>query len=531
MCNAGFVTCNGGQGGTTCETNTQNDPSNCGTCGHVCVLPNATAGCTNGVCSILSCATGWADCDGIVMDGCETFVQGDPKNCGACTSLDGGVPDGGAPDGGAPDSGVPDSGVPDGGHGGSSTVCQGMQTCLNGLCSISCPTGFGDCAMTGTVCQTPLNTNQNCGACGQVCNLPNSTSQCTMTMTDPPVPLCVVAKCNPGWANCTTSLTNGCQTNTQTDPTNCGSCGNVCTTKNGTPVCNGGACGIGSCNPGWSHCNGSPGNDCDTPIGTVSNCSMCGDVCSTTNGTPACVGGHCAVGTCNAPFINCPGDGTNCATNPQTDNNNCGGCGQVCDAATCGGMMKNVSNAACMGGMCEISMCTAGWDDNDMQCADGCECQLSTVSSKCAGAFSLGSIPPLAAAVSHTSNLFPAAPNTAYYTVTFSGNTDVTNYHPRITITDPLGEFVMDVTSDCSTLISNCNTMGANETVNAMGVTTWETSYSGPNPQGDPTSKDPTGVSNFTSISPGSAGTVYVKVYRKVAVTACNNAYTITASN
>jgi hypothetical protein len=216
----------------------------------------------------------------------------------------------------------------------------------------------------------------------------------------------------------------------------------------------------------------------------------------------------------------------------MTDNNNCGGCTQVCNANTCGGAGHNVTNAGCVNGMCEILMCVPGWDDSDTQCADGCECQLSSVPTKCgAGAYSLGSLPPLAQAVTHTSNLFPAVPNGAYYTVSFSGNTDVVNYHPKITLTDPLGEFVMDVTSDCTTLISNCNTAGANETVNAMGVTTWETSYNGPNPQGDPTSKTPAGASNFTAISPGSAGTVYVKVYRKVAATACNNAYTITASN
>ncbi len=130
----------------------------------------------------------------------------------------------------------------------------------------------------------------------------------------------------------------------------------------------------------------------------------------------------------------------------------------------------------------------------------------------------------LSAAQVHTSNLFPATPNAAYYTVTFTGNdTDVVNYHPKITLTDPLGEFVMDITTDCTTLIATCNTGG--DTGTSDGVTTWEMKYTA----GDPNSKAPDGTtSNFDPIPlPGTGGTVYIKVYRKVALTKCSNAYTL----
>jgi hypothetical protein len=139
-------------------------------------------------------------------------------------------------------------------------------------------------------------------------------------------------------------------------------------------------------------------------------------------------------------------------------------------------------------------------------------------------------VPVGAAPSTHTSNLFPASPNAAYYTVTFTGEAN-TAFHPRITLTDPLNEFVMDVTTDCSTLESSqglgCNTSG--DAASSSGITTWESSYIGPSPAADPTSYPVTG-SHFAPISVDAGGTLYIKVYRKGGVTNCNNAYTISAS-
>jgi hypothetical protein len=62
----------------------KNDPNNCGTCGHICTFPNATAGCVNGQCTILACDEGWGDCDGDPANGCEENVSSDVNNCGGC---------------------------------------------------------------------------------------------------------------------------------------------------------------------------------------------------------------------------------------------------------------------------------------------------------------------------------------------------------------------------------------------------------------------------------------------------------------
>ncbi len=64
--------------------NLNTDLSNCGACGNTCAFPNANASCVNGQCQIGSCNTGFADCDGIATNGCETNLLSDVNNCGTC---------------------------------------------------------------------------------------------------------------------------------------------------------------------------------------------------------------------------------------------------------------------------------------------------------------------------------------------------------------------------------------------------------------------------------------------------------------
>lgn len=60
------------------------NPQHCKTCGNACSFPHAGAVCTQGVCSLGACASGYRDCVNGPADGCETYVAGDPQNCGAC---------------------------------------------------------------------------------------------------------------------------------------------------------------------------------------------------------------------------------------------------------------------------------------------------------------------------------------------------------------------------------------------------------------------------------------------------------------
>ncbi|MFM9959289.1 MAG: thrombospondin type 3 repeat-containing protein [Phycisphaerales bacterium] len=82
-CSPGFANCDGFYS-TGCETNILTNPSSCGGCGIVCNLPNATAACVNGQCTIGVCNTGFRNCDGVTANGCETNINTSVSNCGNC---------------------------------------------------------------------------------------------------------------------------------------------------------------------------------------------------------------------------------------------------------------------------------------------------------------------------------------------------------------------------------------------------------------------------------------------------------------
>nr|WP_255652234.1 vWA domain-containing protein [Corallococcus sp. AS-1-12] len=74
-CSAGTIAC-----ATGC-VNPQADKDNCLACGSVCAAaPNATPACRSG-CSI-DCVPGYANCDGVVANGCEVFVGNRVPNDG-----------------------------------------------------------------------------------------------------------------------------------------------------------------------------------------------------------------------------------------------------------------------------------------------------------------------------------------------------------------------------------------------------------------------------------------------------------------
>ena len=85
-CSPGFLDCNGNSA-DGCEINTNTSASNCGSCGNVCVLMNATAGCMNGICFVAGCNSPYLDCDGGLANGCETNISTDTNNCGNCGNV------------------------------------------------------------------------------------------------------------------------------------------------------------------------------------------------------------------------------------------------------------------------------------------------------------------------------------------------------------------------------------------------------------------------------------------------------------
>ena len=79
-CPAGQVSC-----GNVCK-NLSNDVNNCGQCNRVCggVAHAARFACQLGRCTFFACTGGFADCNEVYADGCETDLQNYRNNCGRC---------------------------------------------------------------------------------------------------------------------------------------------------------------------------------------------------------------------------------------------------------------------------------------------------------------------------------------------------------------------------------------------------------------------------------------------------------------
>jgi hypothetical protein len=85
-CNTGFGNCDG-NANNGCETSTLTSVTACGACGAVCSVPNAVAACRAGACAVGSCLAGFADCDGFPGNGCEVDTRTSLTHCGACNRL------------------------------------------------------------------------------------------------------------------------------------------------------------------------------------------------------------------------------------------------------------------------------------------------------------------------------------------------------------------------------------------------------------------------------------------------------------
>ncbi|MEZ4407319.1 MAG: hypothetical protein R3A52_12690 [Polyangiales bacterium] len=293
-CDDGYADCDG-DASNGCEVNLRSDAANCNACGSACMVSGGTPACVAGVCGVAACSPGRGDCDGSATNGCETDITTSVGDCGGC--------------------------------GTACSVPNATPACVAGRCAVgSCNAGFADCdGNAGNGCETDTRTTVTaCGACGRGCALSNATAACAASR-------CVIASCNAGYADCDGNPDNGCEVDTRTSPSHCGGCGSVCAVPNATAACAASRCVVGSCNGGFADCDGNAANGCETNTGsTPSSCGSCGNACSLPNtAVNACVSGSCRVQTCAGGYGDCDGAPANgCEANLATDVNNCGACGR-----------------------------------------------------------------------------------------------------------------------------------------------------------------------------------------------------------
>jgi hypothetical protein len=324
-----------------CETNLLTDPQHCGACETVCELAHAEQSCVSGTCQIGSCVEPYEDCYNSEEDGCETNLRTSATDCGGC--------------------------------GMECSDQNGTPSCRNSECEIECDDGFLDCNNDRRDgCETSAEDVDNCGECENVCPSPPGEQ-----------PFCVDGECGStpcpdGFGNCD-GMGQSCEKDLTSDVMNCGRCRRLCTVNNGMPSCDDGACGVQSCEEPFANCNtsdpdGGYMDGCETNTDTdPANCGACGRVCPAVNGTATCMNGTCGV-SCNVGFADCTGgvaDG--CETNTTNNKANCGGCGSNCDNA----LASRHATGKCVSSQCQRDQCLANWGDCDTD-PSACESNLLT---------------------------------------------------------------------------------------------------------------------------------------------------------
>ncbi|MCK5804728.1 MAG: hypothetical protein KAI66_17955, partial [Lentisphaeria bacterium] len=277
-------------------------------------------------CGYNDCSDGWQDCDPEV-GGCETAR--DENSCADCGD--------------------------DCAHSSFGNIC--MLDTQTGAWHCGCE-DERNCEANQQCCDNfcfDISDSRHCGACGVDCT------------QDERGPVCL----SPSMYKCGCYRDTNCgefqiccdEQCVDEDENNCGTCGNVCSPANSGPFCE----------PAINRCYCRDDSDCDLSAMSAGECdqsshSMYLHYCKCP-GTEACAGGQ------NDQCCDL-GDGTSGCVDLETDENNCGGCGIVCD----------ISNPICYRGSCH---CEGGTPEacGTQRTADHC----STSTTRCACAnFSSG---------------------------------------------------------------------------------------------------------------------------------------------
>ena len=166
--------------------------------------------------------------------------------------------------------------VSDNGACGADTDCCGGRCAPDGM-------GGGTCTPLNTTCKTSGNA---CGPTDRCCSGTCNGGVCASTS------FCVQNGdvCSSNFECC-----GGSCIDTSKDASNCGACGTVCSGNHAAATCVGGACKTGACNAGWGDCNKDPADGCEVDTATdSSHCGSCDKACpGVSRHLALCRGGVC----------------------------------------------------------------------------------------------------------------------------------------------------------------------------------------------------------------------------------------------
>ncbi|MBX3127789.1 MAG: hypothetical protein KF718_13780 [Polyangiaceae bacterium] len=311
-CFPGSKVCPDSQGTPKCIASNSPDTGCATSSCEPCTLSNATSKCGgDGKCAIDQCSPGFADCDGDSTNGCESNLQWAPDKCGTCQT---------------------------------NCTTEG-KICEEGACVVdTCPTGTANCDGDKSSCEVDTTSDpNNCAFCTNKCDLTNANSACASSQ-------CVITSCQGSYRDCDSTTSNGCETNSATDPSNCGQCGKVCSSTNGIAGCLLGNCVI-VCTPPWRNCDNNADNGCEINSHTnLAHCGGCNSPCQLQNvNGPKCVGGSCDYDSCQNGWGDCDNNRANgCERNLTNSKGHCGTCNNACQDPQGG-------TAVCSNGACASS--------------------------------------------------------------------------------------------------------------------------------------------------------------------------------
>ena len=312
-----------------CESNLQNDPDNCGACGNSCGRfdgINMGSRCVKGACAF-EClikqspdgsSNDFRNCNGLIDDGCEVNVTADPANCGSCGN-----------------------------------ACAAGQHCNNGKCG--CAGGKTDC---NGRCVDTRTDDSHCGTCGNYCEYmpptgcnparPNTYYGCGLSA-------CGKLKCSGGFGDCNLDLnkgclSDGCESDLNHDVNNCGACGVKCGPQQECRDDGFGPQCLDTCaKANQTQCS----SGCRDLVSDRFNCGACGNTCPNPRAhqVAGCSKGFCKV-ECIPGFADCNGDPSDgCEVDLSVHPANCGACGHACNFG---------AGQPCIEGKCLMVECDAG---------------------------------------------------------------------------------------------------------------------------------------------------------------------------